>query len=732
MKRLWKSVLGMVMSLSLLIGIVGAGFSASAESALKVGVGKGDITGPVTSISTGYNSLGDLMNGLLMRLNARAFTVAKDDKKVVYVSAELVHMTESIKPGVLEELKKRGLTDYTEENTMISATHCHSSTSNTSWYGLYDLVNGVPGYDEDNYKIIVKGIADAIEAADKDLAPGSVTLSFGETDIHSYNRSLDAKKWNVNYDASQYKSDLEAVEKTVDKEMSALFFAHDKGGDIGMIAFFPSHGTSNSIDNTLVASDHKGYAAYAVEQKMGRGYVAAFPQNESGDVSPNKPQDADYHLAFRRPADVDPTLDVLENEIVPGQEEADWAMKLKAGGPGITTIKLSPTVAYNYTTVDFSNIPVDKKYIGKWHMPYDDLDHARTSEPCIGAGIIAGDEEGAPVDNAKEGAVRHDFKLDANGNVVRTKVDFNEIHLSGLEKLFDPLWPTAMKILQSDKWDEEQMEKVVCLAVGHTGLMQPVTPLQIIQIGEVAIASCPFELNTEQGRRTKEVLTQTLAKAGVQKVILSTHTNAYSQYVTTREEYAAQHYEGATCLFGPWSGAALTQELDKLAQDLVAGKQTAKGPALRTDKTKLAIPTYISLEKPGVDSGNPGVKVEDVRQTPYHNGERVTATFQAANSRHIPILREQGRKDLVPDNYTYMAVQKQEGGKWVTIRTDADPYTFIQWNGNGVTKQKNATVGWLLRDVEPGTYRLIYNVVAKKASDSYKAFSVASSAFQVA
>ena len=278
----------------------------------------------------------------------------------------------------------------------------------------------------------------------------------------------------------------------------------------------------------------------------------------------------------------------------------------------------------------------------------------------------------------------------------------------------------------------EQMEKVICLAVGHTGLMQPVTPLQIIQIGEVAIASCPFELNTEQGRRTKEVLTQTLAKAGVQKVILSTHTNAYSQYVTTREEYAAQHYEGATCLFGPWSGAALTQELDKLAQDLVAGKQTAKGPALRTDKTKLAIPTYISLEKPGVDSGNPGVKVEDVRQTPYHNGERVTATFQAANSRHIPILREQGRKDLVPDNYTYMAVQKQEGGKWVTIRTDADPYTFIQWNGNGVTKQKNATVGWLLRDVEPGTYRLIYNVVAKKASDSYKAFSVASSAFQVA
>ncbi len=731
MKKIGKAVVCLLLTLAMLVTCVVTGFAASKKkNDLLVGVGRGDITGPITSISTGYNSFPDLMQGLLMRLNARAFVVKKGNTQLAYCSAELVHMTESIKPGVLAELHKRGLTQYTEQNTMLSATHCHASTSNVSWYGLYDLVNGVPGYDEDSYKIIVKGIADAIENADKNLAPGSVKLSYAKTDIHSYNRSLDAAKWDINYDASKFKDDLDAVANTPDKEMSVISFKHDKGGPCGAIAFFPSHGTSNGIDNRLVASDHKGYAAWKVEQEMGPGYICAFPQNESGDVSPNKPQDADYHAAFQRPADLDKSLDPIENEIIPGQEEAKWALKLIKGGPGVKTIKLSPDIAYNYSTVDFSNINVDKKYIGKWHMPYDDVNHAKTSEPCIGAAIIAGDEEGAPVDNAKEGAVRRNYSIDPKtGEVTVSKEKFADtIQLYGLEKLFDPLWPTAMKILQSDAYDDEQMEKVVCLAVGK--LMQKTQPIQIFRIGELAIAGCSFEVNGEQGRRTREVLENTLSKIGVKKVIMSTHSNAYSQYITTREEYAAQHYEGSTCLFGPWSGAALTQVLDGLAQDMVAGRASQPGPALATEKTKQAIPTYISVAKPGIDKGTPGKLVTDVKDS-YKNGEKVEATFTASNPRHVPLLRLDGRKDLVPDNYSYMAVMKKEGDKWVCVRTDVDPYTYIHFNMDGYVPPTQATVGWLLRNVDRGTYRLVYNCVTKNGPDSYRAFAAFSSPFQV-
>lgn len=732
MKRIQKALLSLILTLALLLGCMGTAFAATGKNTLEVGVGRGDITGPITSISTGYNSVGDLMEGLLTRMNARSYVVKKGNTQMVYCSAEMVHMTESIKPGVLKELQKRGLTQYNEENTMLAATHCHASTSNVSWYGLYDLVNGVPGYDEDSYKYIVKGIADSIEEATKNLAPGKVTLAYAKTDIHSSNRSLDAEKWDVNYDPKKFKDDLDAVENTPDKDMTVVSFSHDKGGPIGCISFFPSHGTANGVDNKLVAGDHKGYAAWKVEQEMGNGFVCALPQNESGDVTPNWPQKEDYHKPFMRAADLDKSLDPIENQIVPGQEEADWTLKILKGGPGITTIELSPELGYNYTTVAFDKIKVDKKYIGPYHMPYDDVDHAATAEPCIGAGMLALDEDDVRGGHAKEGAIRRNYSLDPKtGKVTVQEVNFAEnIELYGLEYLFDPLWPTVTRVLQSDTYDDVQMEKVVVLAVGR--LMQKTQPIQLFRIGELAIGGTSFELTTEQGRRIRECLSNTLSSLGVKRVVMSTNSNAYSQYITTREEFAAQHYEGSTNLFGPWSGSALEQELDKLAQDMVNGKKTPAGPSLAQEKTKLAIPTYASVEKPKPDTNHPGRLVSDVPKGSYKNGEKVEVTFTAANPRNICLLSIDGRTDLVPKDYSYLYVQKKEGNKWVTVRTDEDPYTYIHYTGHAYLGDGyNATIGWLLRNVEAGTYRLVYNGVAKDSNTTYRPFTAVSGPFTV-
>ena len=736
MKRLQKVAVSLLLAMVMVLTVVSTAFAANAKSGtVRVGVGKADITGPVTDISTGYNSLGDLMKGLLMRLNARAFIVETNGEPQVYVSAELVHMTESIKPGVLKELKKRGLTQYNEQNTMIAATHAHSSTSNTSWYALYDLINGVPGYDDESYDVICIGIADAIEEATNNLAKGSVTLAYGNTDIDTYNRSLLAARANKNYKSSA-KNDTQESWNSVSKEMSLLVFKQDGKGDVGLLSFFPSHGTSNGITNELVSSDHKGYAAYYVEKQKGNGYVAAFAQAETGDVSPNEPNKKDVTKAFKRPADVDKTLDVIENEIVDGQQEADAALRLLKGGKGVTTINLSKTAATNYSVVDFSDIKVDKKYIGDHYIPYDDIDNARTAEPCIGAGIIAGDEEGAPVDNAAEGAVKHTFVKNEDGTYTKQKVDFNVIDLSGLEKLFDPLWPYAMALLKSNQFDEEQMEKVVVLAVGHKGweltgkpLMEPETPLQIFRIGEVALLACPFELTTEQGRRTKEVVQKTLSKAGVKHVINATYSNAYSQYMVTREEFAEQHYEGSTDLFGPWSGAALTQELDRLAQDMVKGQASKSTAAMRTSAPAALLYTYAAAVPTPIDVNDSGKLVEDVKSS-YKKGETVTAVFEAANPRSVSDLRIAGNKDLVPENYTYMKVQKLVNGKWKTVATDTDPYTYTRYHNHVSTYRIN--VNWLTKKASAGTYRLVYKGIKKDTLLSYHKVTGVSSPFTVA
>ena len=155
LKKNGKKLLGLLLAICLLLSSMPAVCAAVPQ--MLVGAAKADITGPITNISTGYNSLGDLMEGLLTRLYARAFVIDDGTTPMVIVSLELVHMTESIKPGVLAALRADGYTRFSEENVMLTATHCHSSTSNTSWFALYDLVNGTPGYDRLSYDIIVQG-----------------------------------------------------------------------------------------------------------------------------------------------------------------------------------------------------------------------------------------------------------------------------------------------------------------------------------------------------------------------------------------------------------------------------------------------------------------------------------------------------------------------------------------------------------------------------------------------
>lgn len=739
MKKLFKVILSLTLTASMLISCVAFAFADG--GGIKVGAAKVDITGPITDISTGYNSLGDLMEGILTRLYARAFVIDNGKTPVAYVSAELVHMTESIKPGVLSRLKADGYTCFSEENLMLTATHCHSSTSNTSWFALYDLINGVPGYDDESYKVIVKGIAEAIERAYDSRVSGSVSLVYGQTDIEASNRSADAFLSNLNaadygYDINDdvtfsYETGLKAAQNAYNHEMAGIILTDSKGKDIGFLNFFGSHGTSNSIDNTLIASDHKGYAALKVEEQMGDGFVAAFAQADSGDTSPNTVNTSDYHEAFLRPNELDATADVIENQITHGRQEAAAAMRLIKYAQ---RTELMGEFDFNYTAVDFSDITVDLSYVGDYYMPYDDLSAGvvKTSEPCIGAGIIAGDEEGAPVDNAAEGAVKHQFVWnEETQSYDRIACDFKMIDLSGLQYLFKPLWPTAMKILQSDGYDEVQAEKVVCLAVGK--LMQKAQPLQIIRMGSVAVVGVPFELTFEQANRTRTVLENTLAADGVTKVIIATHANAYSQYVTTREEYAAQHYEGATCLFGPWSGAALTQELDKLAQGIISGQKADKVAALMQETPFELLYTTAAMTEPVIDRSGYGEVKDDVSKAAYESGEWVMASFKGVNPRHVSLLMIDD-SELVED-YTYLEVQKKSGDEWMTVMADTDPYTTFRCTSSGINNW-TATVGWLLKgdNYDSGTYRLVYNGIAKRLDGvkmTYEPFSAASSEFEV-
>jgi hypothetical protein len=101
-------------------------------------------------------------------------------------------------------------------------------------------------------------------------------------------------------------------------------------------------------------------------------------------------------------------------------------------------------------------------------------------------------------------------------------------------------------------------------------------PLQVIQIGSCVMAAMPFEFTTVAGRRLKAELRAVFGPVA-SHVALVGYANDYAFYVTTPEEYAAQHYEGASTLYGPHTLVACLQETRQLATALKNGTPVSTG-----------------------------------------------------------------------------------------------------------------------------------------------------------
>jgi neutral ceramidase len=100
-------------------------------------------------------------------------------------------------------------------------------------------------------------------------------------------RSLYAYLANPASEREQYSDD-------VDKEMTVLRFQRASDGkNIGILTWYPVHGTSIYQNSTHVAGDNKGVAAVmfekamATEESAADSFVAGFSQANVGDTTPN-------------------------------------------------------------------------------------------------------------------------------------------------------------------------------------------------------------------------------------------------------------------------------------------------------------------------------------------------------------------------------------------------------------------------------------------------------------
>ncbi len=509
---------------------------------------------------------------------------------------------------------------------------------------------------------MVSGIVSAIEKAHEDLAPSEVWMKTGLLGNASRNRSLPAYENNI--DANKRNS--------IDRHIQQLRFVRN-GKPLGAITWFATHAVSLPSSNHLLSSDNKGYASWAFERyaKYTWGvdsFVAAFPQSNAGDMTPN------LNLDGTGPGK---TPDENAREI--GRRQFHKALKL------FTSVgkRVYGDIVSAQKWVDFSNYEVSPEYTGM-------KDSVRTCPPAMGYGFAAGTEDGRPpflmrmLLGAYEGRNSERWLVRVV-NKFLTAPSADDLDCQKPKPVMLSLGREKNYHYLNDWLPSGNMHREVI----NQPWVPAVLPLLLARIGNFQIAALPVEPTVMAGRRLRTKLAQ-LSGIFPRYIVIAGYSNDYASYLTTAEEFDKQHYEGASTLYGRWELSAMLQIFSRLSGQLEGSEPPPDEEISPVDLSYL----YDDVHVPDIverDNLPFGRILEDVPEE-IHSGQTAKVRFYASHP----------RSGMGLDSFVYVQMRNQWTGIWKTVATDDDWTTQFRWS------YSKATVEWTpdIYDL-PGTYRIL-------------------------
>lgn len=670
----------------------------------------------------GYANTSQVGTGLRQRLYSRAFIVgspSSTSERFVYMVLDTQSGDTAIRNGILEGLKNMGseYSIYTQKNVAVTGTHSHAGPGAWLNYLLPQITS--LGFDKQSYQAIVDGALLSIKRAHEGLTVGTVSSGSAKISNANINRSLYAYLANPEQERARYTDD-------VDKTMTLLKFTRASDGKhIGLLNWFAVHGTSLLGNQTIVAADNKGVAAYLFEQEAqanaaslnaADGFVAGFSQANVGDTTPNvngawcedgsnqqcrlndstcggKSQDCHGRGPFFGLNDGG-----AKSCYEIGKRQYQGAIDIFNAQDSFTSI--SGNVRSFHTFVDFSNFT--------FTLPNGTI--AKTCPAALGNSFAAGTSDGP-------GAL--DF--------VQNDPDApNNPFWNVVGSAIAPPGPAQIKC---------QQPKPILLNVGEAHTPYDWSPnivdIQVFRVGQFIIIVSPGEATTMSGRRWREaVYNQAISANLVSKetppiVVLGGPANSYTHYIATEEEYGIQRYEGASTLYGPNTlNAYINSTLTYLPflADSVSGTSPA-GPT-PPDNRDRSISLITGVVYDGTPIGKKYGQVQKDVNTTYTKGALVAVTFVGANPRNN--LRLEG---------TFTAVEKQNGdGTWTQVKNDKDWELLYEWKRvNGVLGTSDVTITWDTAVSSPaaGSYRIKYYGDSKAVGGTISSFEGTSGTFSL-
>jgi len=606
------------------------------------GIGKADITPPPGLPLFGYaRARTGNAAGVRTRLYARALYLEDArGEHVVLVQCDLGAISALLHLQVAHAIVQE--TGVSVDRLLIGATHTHAGPGGYFGAAYYNnWGSDRSGYDPHIVTFLTQRIANAILAAYRTRA--AAKLAIGHTQIYglTHNRSLEAYNNNQSHIVpAEVLWTMLPEYQAVDPTFTMLRVDRIVGTGtqpLGAFTNFAIHGTAVAPSNDLYSGDVHAAAERALEWAIQRHYGV---QSEVVHALTNGVE-----------GDVAPTFttqDFTEDEQL-GLALATKAFDLfqQLDTRLTDAVQLSP----NYEEVSLQ-------------APHTVDDLVLCQDAMVGVPVVGRSEEGpsslyGPPLGVYEGGRQevpqgcHTWK--------RQALNF----LQGLVPAID--FPTTLI-------------------------------LQTIRINELLLVTVPGEMTTEMGQRVKQAALQAAQRTqqGITHVAIVGLSNQYVSHFTTPEEYALQHYEGASTLYGPASGPFMAARLVRLVEQMAT---TTALPVLP--------PQWIF---------RPGLPVHVFPEVPIMRGRREAQQVILDHASTPPSVRFVWQ-DLAPGAIQldapliYLETQSHDG-RWVPLVVDSIPvddrglYIEIRY----LQEVPHAGAGlwqatWYPRASIPGTFR---------------------------
>ena len=677
----------------------------------------------------GYADTRQLGSGLRQRLYSRAFIVGDIDHpedRFVYLVLDTQSGDTAVRYGILDGIAGLGndFAVYGQHNVAVTGTHSHSGPGAWLNYLLPQITS--KGFDKQSYRAIVDGAVLSIERAHTSLQPGHLTVGSTKVLGANINRSLYAYLANPEEERAKYNSSSED-DGSVEKDLTLLKFQRASDGkNIGVLTWFPTHGTSMLGNNTIISGDNKGVAADLFEksvlgeENVADGFVAGFSQANVGDTSPNIlgawcEDGTGQQCSFKNSTCSD------------GKSQYCHArgpfFRAKDNGAAscyeVGRRQFQPAKDL-YDVVDTEGIQVVGSSVKSFHsfqdmsnfsFPLANGTYIHTCPAALGYSFAAGTSDGP-------GAF-----------------DFTQNNPDAPNA--SPLWRVVSGLIKEPSEEQKRCHfpKPILLDVGEINTPYLWTPnvvdVQVLRVGQLVIIVSPGEATTMAGRRWKRAIHDSAASLAVSGssadpvVVIGGPANSYTHYIATSEEYGIQRYEGASTLYGPYTlNAYINLTLSYLPYLRSSSKsQPISGPFPPDNSNRsLSFITGVLYD------GQPlfrsyGDVLTDVKPS-YLIGDVVSVTFQGANPRNNLRLEQ-----------TYAAVESldPQTGRWERVRDDSDWSLIFKWRKvSEILGTSEVDIVWETESwAAAGQYRIRYYADSKAVGGVITAFEGLSGAFVV-